>query len=133
MEFENIEDEIEIYQLENGLIKTTPEKTSRFIKENRIYLDKKTFEKDALIIKNINSSKVYLKTETKTILAFEFKGFPYLGVWSKPGGPFVCIEPWQNHTDDVDASGNFVDKESILKLEPNGEFEAEYSVEFFEV
>ena len=24
-------------------------------------------------------------------------------------------------------------KESILKLEPNGEFEAEYSVEFFEV
>ena len=133
LEFEDIEDRLEIYQLEDGLLKKNPEKLSKFFRENRIFLDEKTFEKDALVIKNINSSKIYLKTETKTILAFEFKGFPYLGVWSKPGAPFVCIEPWQNHTDDVDASGNFVDKESILKLEPNEEFETEYSVEFFEV
>ena len=133
LEFEDIEDRLEIYQLEDGLLKKNPEKLSKFFRENRIFLDEKTFENDALIIKNINSSKVYLKTETKTILAFEFKGFPYLGVWSKPGASFVCIEPWQNHTDDVDASGNFEDKENILKLEPNEEFDAEYSVEFFEV
>lgn len=133
LEFEDIEDRLEIYQLEDGLLKKNPEKLSKFFRENRIFLNGKTFEKDALIIKNINSSKIYLKTETKTILAFEFKGFPYLGVWSKPGAPFVCIEPWQNHTDDVDSSGNFVDKEGILKIEPNEEFDAEYSVEFFEV
>lgn len=133
LEFEDIEDRLEIYQLEDGLLKKNPEKLSKYFRENRIFLDEKTFEKDALIIKNINSSKVYLKTETKTVFAFEFKGFPFLGVWSKPGAPFVCIEPWQNHTDDVDASGNFVDKENILKLEPNEEFAAEYSVEFFEV
>ena len=124
---------LEIYQLEDGLLKKNPEKLSKFFRENRIFLNGKTFEKDALVIKNINSSKIYLKTETKTILAFEFKGFPFLGVWSKPGASFVCIEPWQNHTDDVDSSGNFVDKENILKLEPNEEFNAEYSVEFFEV
>ena len=133
LEFEDIEDRLEIYQLEDGLLKKEPEKLSKYFRENRIFLDKKTFEKDALIIKNINSSKIYLKTETKTILAFEFKGFPYLGIWSKPDAPFVCIEPWQNHTDGVDASGNFVDKEGILKLESNEEFEAEYGVEFFEV
>lgn len=133
LEFEDIEDKLEIYQLDDGLLKKTPEKLSKYFRENRIFLDEKTFEKDALIIKHINSSKIYLKTETKTILAFDFKGFPYLGVWSKPGAPFVCIEPWFNHTDDVDASGNFVDKEDILKLEPNEEFKAEYSVEFFNV
>ena len=133
LEFEDIEDRLEIYQLEDGLLKKNPEKLSKYFRENRIFLDGKTFEKDALVIKNINSSKIYLKTETKTILAFEFKGFPFLGVWSKPGASFVCIEPWQNHTDDVDSSGNFVDKENILKLEPNEEFNAEYSVEFFEV
>ena len=133
LEFEDIEDKLEIYQLEDGLLKKNPEKLSKYFRENRIFLDAKTFEKDALVIKNINSSKLYLKTETKTILTFEFKGFPFLGVWSKPGASFVCIEPWQNHTDDVDSSGNFVDKENILKLEPNEEFNAEYSVEFFEV
>ena len=131
LEFEDIEDKLEIYQLEEGLLKSNPEKLSKYFRENRIFLDKKTFEKDALIIKNINSSKVYLKTETKTILAFEFKKFPYLGVWSKPGAPFVCIVPWFNTTDPVDASGNFEDKENILKLEPNNEFNCEYSVEFF--
>lgn len=133
LEFEDIEDKLEIYQLENGLLKKSPEKLSKYFRENRIFLDKNTFEKDALIIKNINSSKIYLKTETKTILAFEFKGFPYLGVWSKPEASFVSIEPWLNHTDSVDASGNFEDKENILKLEPNEEFKAEYSVEFFSI
>ena len=133
LEFEDIEDKLEIYQLEDGLLKKNPEKLSKYFRENRIFLNEKTFEKNALVIKNINSSKIYLKTETKTILAFDFKGFPYLGIWSKPGAPFVCIEPWFNHTDDVDASGNFADKENILKLESNEEFKAEYSVEFFNV
>ena len=45
--------------------------------------------------------------------------------------PFVCIEPWFNTTDSVDASGKFEDKENIIKLEPNNEFNCEYSVEFF--
>lgn len=133
LEFEDIEDRLEIYQLEDGLLKKTPEKLSKFFRENRIFLNEKTFENDALVMKNINSSKIYLKTETKTILAFEFKGFPYLGIWSKVGAPFVCIEPWQNHTDDVDSTGKFKDKENILTLNPNQEFNAEYSVEFFEV
>lgn len=131
LEFEDIEDRLEIYQLEEGLVKTNPEKLSKYFRENRIFLDAKTFENDALIIKNINSDKIYLKTETKTILAFEFKGFPYLGIWSKPEAPFVCIEPWFNTADTVNGSGNFENKENILKLEPNQEFNSEYSVEFF--
>lgn len=131
LEFEDIEDKLEIYQLEEGLVKKSPEKLGKYFRENRIFLDEKTFEKDALIIKNINSDKIYLKTETKTILAFEFKGFPYLGVWSKPGAPFVCIEPWFNTADKVDSDGIYENKENILKLEPNQEFNAEYSVEFF--
>lgn len=131
LEFEDIEDKLEIYQLEDGLLKNTPEKLSKYFRENRIFLNEKTFEKDALIIKNINSDKIYLKTETKTILAFEFKGFPYLGVWSKPEAPFVCIEPWFNTTDKIDSDGIYKNKENILKLEPNQDFSAEYSVEFF--
>lgn len=131
LEFEDIEDKLEIYQLEDGLVKNSPEKLGKYFRENRIFLDEKTFEKDALVIKNINSEKIYLKTETKTILAFEFKGFPYLGVWSKVGAPFICIEPWFNTADKVDSNGIYENKENILKLEPNKEFCAEYSVEFF--
>ena len=55
LEFEDIEDRLEIYQLQDGLLKKEPEKLSKFFRENRIFLDEKTFENDALIIKNINS------------------------------------------------------------------------------
>lgn len=131
LEFEDIEDEIEIYRLEDGLIKDKPEKTNKFIRENRIFLDNKTFEKDAIIMKNLKSNKIYLKTETKTILAFEFKNFPYLAIWSKPDAPFICIEPWFNTADSVNSNGNFEEKENLIELKLNQEFEAEYNVEFF--
>ena len=131
LEFEDIEDKIEIYQLEDGLVKENPEKLRKYFRENRIFLDSNTFKNDALVIKNVNSKTVYLKTETKTILAFHFDGFPYLGVWSKPDASFVCIEPWFNTADSVNSTGEFKDKENILKLNPGEEFNASYSVEFF--
>lgn len=131
LEFDSIEDEIEIYQLDNGLVKENPEKVSKFIRENRIFLDRKTFDNDAIIMKNINSRKVYLKTETKTILSFEFKNFPYLAIWSKKDAPFVCIEPWFNTADKVNSNGIFEEKEDLIELNPNQKFEAEYTVSFF--
>lgn len=131
LEFEDIEDEIEIYQLQDGLVKEKPENVNKFIRENRIFLDNNTFKNDAIIMKNIKSSKVYLKTETKTILGFEFKNFPYLAIWSKPEASFICIEPWFNTADKVNSNGIFEEKEDLIELKPNEKFEAEYSVEFF--
>ena len=132
LEFEEIEDDLEVYQLENGLVKEIPEKKTRFIRENRIYLNNETFKNDAIIIKNVKSRVVYLKTETKTVLAFEFKDFPYLGIWSKPGAHFVCIEPWFNTADKVSSNGIFEEKEDLIELESNQEFEAHYTVKFFD-
>ena len=68
----------------------------------------------------------------KKELSFTFKKFPYLGIWSKPGAPFVCIEPWFNTADRVDSNGIFESKENLINLYKNEEFEAEYCVEFFE-
>ena len=132
LEFEDIEEEIEFYQLENGLIKENPENSRKFLRENRIFLDSKTFENDAIIMKKIHSDDIYLKTETKTILDFNFNGFPYLAIWSKPDAPFICIEPWFNTADKVNSNGNFEEKENLLELEPREKFEAQYSVKFFD-
>lgn len=131
LEFHDVEDEIEIYQLQDGLVKENSEKTSKFIKENRIFLDNKTFENDAIIMKNIKSRKVYLKTESKNVLSFEFEKFPYLAIWSKPGAPFICIEPWFNTADKVNSNGIFEEKEDLIELKQNQKFEAEYTVNFF--
>ena len=61
IDFQDVESDIEVYQLEDGLVKLEPEKTKKYIKENRIFLDNHTFQKDAVIMKNIKSDRYYIK------------------------------------------------------------------------
>lgn len=129
--FEQSEEEAQIYQLNNGLLKLEPENTSNFVNGNEITLDANIFDNDAIIMKDLKSNKVTLIENEKAILEFDFTDFPYLAIWSKPGANFVCIEPWFNTTDKVDSNSIFKDKENILSLEPNQEFTCSYTVKFF--
>ena len=133
IEFEDVEDNIEFYNLKDGLVDPVVLNKKKFMRENRIFLDKDTFKNDALIIRNIKSKSVFLKTETKSILKFTFDGFKYLGVWSKPEADFVCIEPWHNTADKTDSDGILENKEDIIKLEAGKEFTSSYTVEFYEL
>lgn len=128
--FSENEDEIEFLKLKDGLIDT--EKADNILEDNKIYLKENTFDNDAVIMKNIKSNKVVLQNHktNKKILEFEFTGFPYLALWSKKGAPFVCIEPWQNTADRIDSTQIYKDKENIIKLEKNKEFECKYSIKF---
>ena len=129
LEFNEQETAIKFSKLENGLVSL--EETEKLIENgNTIKLKENTFDNDALILSNIKSNKVTLKNEKTKILEFDFTGFPYLGIWSKKGAPFVCIEPWFNTADKVNSNGNFNEKENILKLQPNETFESIYKIKF---
>lgn len=131
IEFGRKEDKIEFYKLKNGLL--VDKKIDNILIDNSIILTKDIFNEDAIIMKNIKSNIVTLKEidTQKTILEFNFEGFPYLAIWSKIGAPFICIEPWQNHADSINSNGNFEEKENILKLDSNKEFSCSYSVKIF--
>lgn len=131
LKFDKKEDNIEFYKLQDGLIKTEP--IPSILEDNKIKLDKDIFNEDAIIMKNINSNKIVLNNarENKKELEFNFEGFPYLAIWSKKGAPFVCIEPWQNHTDSVNSNGKFDEKENILKLKKDEKFNCKYKVLFY--
>mgnify|MGYP000366363470 FL=1 len=133
LEFEEDEDKIHFLYLVDGLIGTEYAK-NRIDDKRRIYINKDTFNNDALIMKGITSSKISLKKRdtNKTVLTMDFSGFPYLAVWSKPNAPFICIEPWKTTADTVKSSGVFTQKTDIIILKPNEEFECKYTVEFFE-
>lgn len=131
LEFDEKEDNIEFYKLQDGLIKNKP--IDSILQNNKIKLTKNIFDEDAIIMKNINSNKVKLKntTNNKVELEFNFEGFPYLAIWAKKGAPFVCIEPWQNHTDSVDSNGEFSSKPNILKLKQNEKFSCNFKVKLY--
>lgn len=84
----------------------------------------KLFQQDALIFKNLKSGWVRLVNEqTGEYVQVGISGWPYLGVWTKPGAPFLCIEPWQGITDAANASGNFSEKQGLMYLQPGEVFE----------
>ena len=128
IEFEKQEDNIKFMSLKDGLV--LDEESKNILSNNSIYLNKDSFINDAIIMTNITSNKVYLKENEKTVLEFDFTGFPYLGLWAKVGAPFVCIEPWMNTADKVSTDGKLESKEKILRLEPNEEFECRYKMLF---
>lgn len=130
--FSKNEDKIGFLKLKNGLIDT--EKAQNILQDNKICLKEDTFDNDAVIMKNLKSNKVILQNHetNKKILEFDFSGFLYLALWSKKGAPFVCIEPWQNTADRIDSIQIYKNKENIIKLEKDKEFECKYSIKFFE-
>lgn len=95
-------------------------------------LKRSLFYQDALVLKHLASDTVTLKSDrTPHGLTFHFKGFPYLGIWAAKNADFICIEPWCGIADHVDASGRLEEKEGIIELAPDGEFERAWSVELF--
>lgn len=98
---------------------------------NKLSLHKHLFDDDALIFKNLKSRKVSLvSSKTGQILTMNYDGFPYLGIWAKPGAPFVCIEPWQGIADEADSFQKLIEKEGIKCLESGGEHLAGYKITF---
>lgn len=132
LEFKEEEDKSHFLYLVDGLVGTEYAK-NKLINNRILPLDEHTFDNDALIIKGIQNKKISLNnTRTrKTVLTLDFEGWPYLGIWSKPEAPFICLEPWQSTADRVHSSNVFVQKPDMLVLGPEEEFEAKFSVEFF--
>jgi len=49
-------------------------------------------------------------------------GAETLGIWTKPGAPFVCIEPWQGYAANVDDDGDLAQRPGVVLLPPGGSF-----------
>lgn len=132
LEFAEEEDKAHFLYLVDGLVGTEYAK-NKLIENKYIQLDEHTFDNDALIIKGIQNKKISLKNSRtrKTVLTMEYEGLPYLGIWSKPGAPFICLEPWTSTADRVNSTNVFVQKTDLKVLEPGQEFECKFSVEFF--
>ena len=119
---------LETYLLgESGLVS---DNTKTIIENSdRIQLTKDLFNNDALIFKNITSKNVSLKSKNHgSILSVSYDDFKNLGVWAKPGAPYVCIEPWLGIADVESTDQNFKTKEGIIELETGIEYSATYSI-----
>ena len=132
LEFAEDEEKIHFLYLVDGLVGTEYAKNI-LVNKRIINLDSHTFDNDAIIMKGITNKKISLKNKhmNKPLLTMYFDEFTYLAIWSKPGAPFICIEPWLSTADTVNGTGVFTQKQDIILLKPNDTFECKYTVEFF--
>ena len=79
------------------------------------------FEDDALVWETVNGRSLTYGAEGAGALAMSFPDTPSLGIWTKPGAAFVCVEPWAGIADPQDYVGEFFDKPGIVHLSPGDE------------
>lgn len=92
-------------------------------------LKKDMFDKDALIFDNGQIEWVGLALPNgKPYIALESKNFPNFGIWSKPGAPYVCLEPWCGRCDNKGFQGEISEKPGINTLKAGDVFKKSYDI-----
>ena len=86
------------------------------------------FERDALIWNPIHSRQLCYGANTGPQLDISFPDTPRLGIWTKPGAHYICIEPWQGIADPVGYQGDFCDKPGVMMLAPAAQHRIEMRV-----
>lgn len=88
------------------------------------------FKDGALVFDDLKSDEISVcSRKSSKSITVRAKNFPYWGIWTptQGGAPFICIEPWHGHADYEDFSGEFKDKEGIIKLGVGETFETSMS------
>ncbi|WP_176592225.1 aldose 1-epimerase family protein [Sphingobium sp. EM0848] len=81
----------------------------------------KMFEGDALIWDQLESRSLFWGVPGQRGLQIDFPDTPWLGLWQKPGGQYLCVEPWAGMADPVGFEGDVWAKQGILRLAPGEE------------
>ncbi len=102
-----------------------------FEQEKRFFVRQALFNNDAIVVKNMKSHYVTLKSiHHQKSLRFYMENFNHLGLWtSRHVGGLLAIEPWVGHSDYVDFKGEFKKKEGVVDLGVGQEFTCKFVIE----
>ena len=90
------------------------------------------FDRGALVFTDLRSRRAVLRSRRSGRgVEVTFAGFPTFGIWSKPGAPFVCLEPWCGIADPVAASGRLEDKPGLVVLAAGATFTRTHTIRPF--
>jgi galactose mutarotase-like enzyme len=109
-----------------GLLTPMPHPTP--IVNRRLELTDALFQRDVLIFDQLKSRSLSYGSHRGPRLRISFDDAPYLGVWSKPGARFICIEPWHGITDPEGFAGDFMQKPGVRVLKGGEAFFARMDI-----
>ena len=95
----------------------------------KVTLDYEVFRRlDTIIFQGLRSQRVSLRhKDTGRGVSLDFREFPMIAFWTKPGAPFLCMEPWHGCAAYTGESGRFQDKPHVITLAPGEKKELAYT------
>jgi len=105
-----------LHTLSDGLLGPASRPTP--VEGDRLPLHDDLFQDGALVWSTLASRQVRYGVPGRRSLTVSFHGMPHLGIWTKPGAGYVCIEPWQGYADPIGFEGEFRDKPGIVMIPP---------------
>jgi galactose mutarotase-like enzyme len=110
----------------------TPTRHPTPLRGRRLALTDSLFQDDVLIFDHLKSHSVLYGSNDGPRIQIDFPDAPYLGVWTKPGAPFICIEPWHGITDPEGYCGDFQHKPGVFVLHAGGSFSSRMDITLLE-
>ncbi|HEY0802190.1 MAG TPA: aldose 1-epimerase family protein [Steroidobacteraceae bacterium] len=110
----------------------TPDGHPSPIIQRRLALADALFQDDVIIFDQVKSRSVIYGSNVGPRLKIGFPDAPYLGVWTKPGAQFICIEPWHGIADPEGFAGDFMEKPGVAVLEGGESFFANMDITLLE-
>ncbi|MGI4941983.1 MAG: aldose 1-epimerase family protein [Janthinobacterium lividum] len=111
-----VEEPAPVRRLEGGLLRADPEPTP--VEGRVLPLRRTLFAADALILDQLASRSLRYEAPGAAGLELGWDGFAQLGLWSREGGDFLCIEPWHGVADPAGFEGDFTDKPGVMLIAP---------------
>ena len=84
------------------------------VRDHHLKLHDDLFEDGALVFDTLASRSVVYGDAVRVA----FPHMPHLGIWTKPGAGYVCIEPWQGHASPEGFDGELADKPGMVAIAP---------------
>ena len=88
------------------------------VEGDRLKLADALFARDALIWDRLQSRRLTYRGPSGPSLTLYFPEMPHLGIWTKPGAGYVCLEPWQGFASPAGFDGELAKKPGIVMLAP---------------
>lgn len=98
------------------------------VQGRRLALRDELFRDDALIFDTLESRGLVYGAPGHRSLRVTFPGMPHLGIWTKPGAGYVCIEPWQGYASPDSFDGELGDKPGMVSIGPGATKRFEMSI-----
>ena len=93
-------------------------------------LDPRQFDQDAMIFPEGAGQALSYEGEGGARLRFAFENLPNLALWTKPGAPYLCIEPWHGMAARAGAGPEMAQRPSTCMLTAGHSARFAFSVAF---